>query len=167
MHTRKVTRIGHQAEIATIQSFCLRLARYTSQLLIALMKPLIRLFFRTLRVVLGPFMLMFEVLSRQKPMQRAPDSQAKVDQACRSMVLYHFKTCPFCIKVRKEMHHLALPIDKRDAQHDAKNKADLVAGSGDDKVPCLKITDANGQVQWLKDSGAIISYLDQRFGVPT
>ena len=144
----------------------MRPVRDTSQLLIALMKPLIRLFFRALRVVLGPFMLLFEVLSRKKPVQRTPDSQAKVDHACRSLVLYHFKTCPFCIKVRKEMHHLALPINKRDAQHDAKNKADLVIGSGDDKVPCLKITDPSGQVQWLKDSGAIISYLNQRFGAP-
>ncbi|MBB1075149.1 glutathione S-transferase N-terminal domain-containing protein [Rhodoferax sp. 4810] len=128
------------------------------------MKPLIRLFFRTLRVVLGPFMLLFEVLSRQKPVQRTAALQAQVDQDCRSLVLYHFKTCPFCIKVRKEMHRLALPVEKRDAQHDAANKADLLKGSGFDQVPCLKVTDANGQVQWIKDSGAIISYLNQRFG---
>ena len=131
------------------------------------MKPLIRLFFRTLRMVLGPFMLLFEVLSRRKPIVRAPALQTKVDQDCRSLVLYHFKTCPFCIKVRKEMHRLALPIEKRDAQHDATNKADLLAGSGHDQVPCLKVTDASGQVQWIKDSGAIITYLNQRFGAPT
>lgn len=128
------------------------------------MKFLIRRFFRTLRVVLGPFMLMFEKLSRKKPVQRTPELQTQVEQACDSLVLYHFKTCPFCIKVRKEMHHLALPIEKRDAQHDAKNKADLLAGSGRDQVPCLKITNANGQAQWINDSGAIISYLNQRFG---
>lgn len=128
------------------------------------MKPLIRLFFRTLRIVLGPFMLLFEILSRPKPLQRAPANQAQVDQACRRLVLYHFKTCPFCIKVRKEMHRLALPIEKRDAQHDATHKADLLKGSGFDQVPCLKITDATGQVQWLKDSSAIISYLNLRFG---
>ena len=127
------------------------------------MKPVIRLFFRTLRVALGPFMLTFEVLSRKKPVQRTPTSQAQVDQACSSLALYHFKTCPFCIKVRKEMHRLALPIEK----HVAKNKADLVSGSGDDKVPCLKITDAQGQVQWIKDSGTIISYLNQRFSTLT
>ena len=129
------------------------------------MKPLIRLFFRTLRIVLGPFMLLFEVLSRPKPVQRTPALQAQVDQDCRSLVLYHFKTCPFCIKVRKEMHRLALPIAKRDAQHDAANKADLIQGSGRDQVPCLRITDATGQVQWLNDSGAIIAYLNQRFSV--
>jgi len=129
------------------------------------MKPLIRLFFRTLRIVLGPFMLLFEVLSRRKPVVRTAALQAQVDQDCRSLVLYHFKTCPFCIKVRKEMHHLALPVEKRDAQHDAKNKTDLLQGSGHDQVPCLKVTEANGQVQWIKDSGVIISYLNQRFGV--
>lgn len=129
------------------------------------MKPLIRLFFRSLRVVLGPFMLLFEVLSRQKPAQRTPTQQAQVDQDCERLVLYHFKTCPFCIKVRKEMHRLALPIAKRDAQHDAHNKADLIQGSGRDQVPCLRITDATGQVQWLNDSGAIIAYLNQRFSV--
>lgn len=131
------------------------------------MKPLIRLFFRTLRVVLGPFMVLFETISRPKPVQRPPAQQAQVDADCRSLVLYQFKTCPFCIKVRKEMHRLALPIEKRDAQHNAANKADLLAGSGRDQVPCLKVTDAQGQVQWIKDSGAIISYLNQRFGAPT
>jgi glutaredoxin len=128
------------------------------------MKPLIRLFFRTLRIVLGPFMLLWEVLSRQHPMLRPSALQAQVNQDCAKMALYHFKTCPFCIKVRKEMHRLALPVEKRDAQHNAQNKADLMQGSGRDQVPCLKVTGADGQVQWIKDSGAIISYLNQRFG---
>jgi glutathione S-transferase len=30
-------------------------------------------------------------------------------------------------------------------------------------VPCLKITDANGQTRWLQDSGAIVAYLRERF----
>jgi len=131
-----------------------------------LMKPLIRLFFRTLRIVLGPFVLLWEVLSRPKPVVRAPALQAQVDQDCRSLTLYQFKTCPFCLKVRQEMHRLALPVERRDAQHDASHKAELLQGSGRDQVPCLKVTDANGQVQWIKDSGVIISYLSQRFGVP-
>lgn len=130
------------------------------------MKPLIRLFFRTLRIVLGPFMLLWELLSRQHPVLRPSAQQAQVDQDCAKMTLYHFRTCPFCIKVRKEMHRLALPVEKRDAQHDAQNKADLLQGSGRDQVPCLKVTGADGQVQWIKDSGAIISYLNQRFGTP-
>jgi len=127
------------------------------------MKILIRLFFKTLRLVLGPFMLIWEVISRAKPVVRQPAQQAQVDQACRSLVLYQFRTCPFCIKVRKEMHRLALPIERRDAQHDLQNKADLLQGSGRDQVPCLKVTEASGQVQWITESGAIINYLNQRF----
>jgi len=137
-----------------------------SHSLTALMKPLIRLFFRTLRIVLGPFLLLWEGLSRPKPVVRAPALQAQVDQACRSLALYQFKTCPFCLKVRQEMHRLALPVEQRDAQHDLQNKAELLQGSGRDQVPCLKVTDATGQVQWIKDSAVIISYLNQRFAVP-
>jgi glutaredoxin len=130
------------------------------------MKTLIRLFFRTLRRVLGPFMPLWEIIGRSKPVVRPPAQQALVDQQCQSLALYQFKTCPFCVKVRQQMHRLALPIERRDAQHDAQNIADLLQGSGRVQVPCLKITDATGQVQWLTESGAIISYLNQRFAGP-
>ncbi|MCV2360243.1 glutathione S-transferase N-terminal domain-containing protein [Paucibacter sp. TC2R-5] len=127
------------------------------------MKPLIRLFFRTLRIVLGPVMLLKERLARPAPMKRSAEAQAKVDQQCASLALYQFKTCPFCIKVRQEIHALALPIAQLDAQHDEGNKATLMQGSGASKVPCLKITEADGSVQWLGESGAIIAYLRGRF----
>ncbi len=127
------------------------------------MKTVIRYFFRTLRMVLGPFMLLWERLSRPVGMVRPPVAQAEVDRQCRALVLYQFSTCPFCIKVRQEMHRLSLPVERRDAQHDEKNRAELVQGLGQAKVPCLKITDSAGQVQWLSESGAIISYLQGRF----
>ena len=128
------------------------------------MKPIIRLFFRTLRVLLGPVMLVKEHLSRPTALQRAPEQQTEVDRQCKEgLALYQFKTCPFCIKVRQEMHRLALPITQLDAQHEAQNRAALLQGSGATKVPCLKITDADGAVRWLGDSGAIIDYLRGRF----
>lgn len=129
------------------------------------MKPIIRAFFRTLRVVLGPFMQVWEFLTRPKGVVRAPAAQQAVDQQCQSMVLYQFTTCPFCIKVRQEMRRLSLPIARRDAQHDQKNKDDLLKGGGTVKVPCLKVTDAGGQSQWIYESGAIMAYLRNRFPV--
>jgi glutathione S-transferase len=30
-------------------------------------------------------------------------------------------------------------------------------------VPCLQITEADGQTRWLKDSAAIVAYLRERF----
>jgi glutaredoxin len=127
------------------------------------MKPLIRAFFRTLRVVLGPFMQVWEFLTRPKGVVRAPAAQQTVEQQCQSMALYQFTTCPFCIKVRQEMRRLSLPIERRDAQHDQKNKDDLLKGGGAVKVPCLKVTDANGQSQWIYESGAIITFLKTTF----
>jgi glutaredoxin len=127
------------------------------------MKTVIRAFFRTLRVVLGPIMLLQERLTQPTGVQRAPAEQAAVEQACQSLALYQFSTCPFCIKVRQEMRRLSLPIEKRDAQHHSAHRDALVQGSGATQVPCLKITEASGQTRWLQDSDAIVAYLRKRF----
>ena len=131
------------------------------------MKTVIRAFFRTLRVVLGPVMLLKERLTQPTGVKRAPAEQAAVDQQCQSLALYQFSTCPFCIKVRQEMRRLSLPIEKRDAQHHAANRDALLQGSGATKVPCLQITEADGQTRWLQDSSEIVAYLRERFAAPT
>jgi len=127
------------------------------------MKPIIRAFFKTLRLVLGPVMLLKERLTQPKGVQRDAAAQAAVDLQCQSMALYQFNTCPFCIKTRQEMRRLSLPIEKRDAQHNSANRDELQQGSGATKVPCLKITEANGQARWLQDSNAIVAHLRERF----
>ena len=128
-----------------------------------MMKSFIRLFFKTLRTALGPFMLLWEVVSRPRGLKREPALQSEIDRQCKDFTLYQFRTCPFCLKVRREMHRLSLPIERRDAQYDEKNRADLLNGTGLTKVPCLKIVDQSGHVQWLNGSKEIISYLEGRF----
>ncbi|MEY2677461.1 MAG: hypothetical protein RLZ00_153 [Pseudomonadota bacterium] len=127
------------------------------------MKLVIRAFFKTLRLVLGPVMLLKERLTQPQGVQRSPEAQTIIDQQCQSLALYQFSTCPFCIKVRQEMRRLSLPIEKRDAQHNAANRDELLQGSGATQVPCLKISQANGEVRWLQDSNAIVAYLRERF----
>ncbi|MHB1359492.1 MAG: glutaredoxin family protein [Rhodocyclaceae bacterium] len=127
------------------------------------MRFVVRTFFRTLRVVIGPFMLLWEFVTRPKGLVRPPDLQQQVDQACRSLAVYQFKTCPFCIKVRQEMRRLSLDIECLDAQHDQGNRDALERGGGRVMVPCLKISDASGASQWLYESGKIIAYLRERF----
>ena len=124
---------------------------------------MIRTFFKTLRALLGPPLLLWEQLSRPRGLVRAPALQASVDEQCRSLMLYQYKTCPFCMKVRQEMRRLSLNIEKRDAQHNAGDRQALIQGGGKPKVPCLKITDQTGQMQWLYESSAIITYLKSRF----
>lgn len=122
-----------------------------------------KLFFRLLRAILGPFMLLKERLSRPQGIVRAPEDQAKVDAACQKLALYQFTTCPFCIKVRQEMRRLSLAVEFRDAQKSAQHRQALLTQGGSPKVPCLQITDDKGNVRWLYESGDIIRYLQQQF----
>ena len=127
------------------------------------MKTFIRFFFRSLRTVLGPVMLLKEKLTQPKGVSRPPATQQKVDQQCKSLTLYQYQTCPFCIKVRQEMSRLSLNIQRIDAQHEGPDRQALLKGGGHTKVPCLKITDKAGKTQWLYDSEKIIAYLRGRF----
>ena len=129
------------------------------------MKFLVRSFFKTLRLVLGPVMLAREALTRPEGAKRAPQLQDDVDRQCQSLALYQYKTCPFCIKVRQEMRRLSLSIPRIDAQYAGADRDALSRQGGQTKVPCLKITDKAGSSQWLYDSDKIVAYLRGRFAV--
>ncbi len=122
-----------------------------------------KIFFKILRIVLGPFLLLWEFFTRPKGMAREAGAQRQVDAQCRALALYQFRTCPFCIKVRQEIRRLSLDIELRDAKNDPQHRAALLQGGGAVKVPCLRITDAQGNSQWMYESGDIIRYLQQRF----
>lgn len=128
------------------------------------MKPLIRLFFRTLRLVLTPFLLLGYWLTRPKGIVRPPAEQQAVGARTQNLALYHFPTCPFCLKTRRTMKRLSLNIELRDAQHDDAHRAALIAGGGKPQVPCLLITDAGGKQTWLYESDAINAWLNREFG---
>jgi glutaredoxin len=128
------------------------------------MKWLFRTFFKTLRLILTPVLLLLERLSAPMGLVRAPEAQAEVDRQCGDLALYQFKSCPFCIKVRQEMRRLSLNIEKLDAQHDAGHREALLQGGGKPMVPCLRIRDEQGNSRWMYESGDIIEYLRGRFG---
>lgn len=123
-----------------------------------------KIFFKTLRLVLGPLLLLWEKMTTPKGIVRPVEEQQRIDQQCRNLALYQFKTCPFCMKVRREIHRLSLNIELRDAKNDPNNRQALLQGGGEVKVPCLKITDEQGNNQWMYESADIIQYLQQRFG---
>ena len=127
------------------------------------MKLVIKVFFRTLRILLIPFMLLWEFVTTPRGIVRDAAAQQKVDQQSRNLVLYQFKTCPFCIKVRREINRLTLPIELRDAQKNMQHRAELLQGGGAIKVPCLQIRDEHGNVQWMYESSDINQYLKTRF----
>lgn len=127
------------------------------------MKFVFRLFFKTLRIVIGPLILIWEFITTPKGVVRAPEVQSRVDAECGNLALYQFKTCPFCVKVRRETRRLSLDIALLDAQADGPIRADLIRNGGKAVVPCLKITDARGNSEWMYESARIIQYLNTRF----
>lgn len=127
------------------------------------MKPLSRLFFKTARLIVGPILLFIDWLATPRGIVRSAAAQQAVDMAARELVLYQFKTCPFCMKVRRACKRLSLRIKTRDAQHNAEIRKELMQATGKVQVPCLRITAADGGVTWLLESGAIIRRLQVQF----
>jgi glutaredoxin len=127
------------------------------------MKPVVRLFFRSLRAILGPFMLLADRLTRPQGIARAPAAQQAVDARTQNLALYHFPTCPFCLKTRRVIRRLSLNIELRDARNDPALRAALIAGGGKPQVPCLLITNGDGSQTWLYESDAINAWLNREF----
>ncbi len=119
-----------------------------------------------LRGGLGRLIVLADHLTRPTPMQRSPQEQRRVEDATADLALYQFFACPFCIKTRRALHRLNLPVELRDAQKDAARRAELLVGGGKIQVPCLRIEEPGG-TRWLYESKAIIAYLEERFGSPT
>ena len=122
-----------------------------------------RFFFKGLRLLLRPFMLLWAKFATPRGIVRQGTAQQDIDSECAKLALYHFNTCPFCIKVRHEMARLSLPIQLREAQHDAKHRGELLQGGGKVQAPCLQIEDERGNIQWMYESNDIIQYLQRRF----
>ncbi|MGP1613692.1 MAG: glutaredoxin family protein, partial [Pollutimonas bauzanensis] len=91
-----------------------------------------------------------------------PEGQAAVIREAAGLSLYQFHACPFCVKTRRSLHRLNVPISLRDAKNDPAHRDRLLAGGGKIKVPCLHIQE-QGQSRWLYESNEIIAYLEQRF----
>ncbi|MDX1334383.1 MAG: glutathione S-transferase N-terminal domain-containing protein [Gammaproteobacteria bacterium] len=118
---------------------------------------------KALREGLGRLIVFINFLTRPRPMQRSEEAQARVNEEASSLTLYQFYACPFCVRTRRAIHRLNLPIETRDAQNDPVDRQALKEGGGEIKVPCLRIEEA-GETRWMYESMDIISYLEDRFG---
>ena len=127
------------------------------------MRLIIRYFFKGVHAVVGPILLAADRLTRPRGIKRNPDEQQRVDRQTKNLVMYQFFTCPFCIKTRRAIKRLSLNIETRDALKNASSRQQLLEGGGVIKVPCLRITQADGSVEWLYESNDIINYLNENF----
>ena len=119
--------------------------------------------FKPVRWLLGQLIIFIDWLTRPKPMQRSAQAQKEVDQQTQNIALYQFQQCPFCVKTRRQIRRLALNIENRDARNDPQWNQELINDGGKYQVPCLKITAADGSVQWMYESTEINQYLNEKF----
>lgn len=115
-----------------------------------------------LRNGLGMVIVFANWLTLPRQIRRPAGQQAEIDKQAEQLKLYQFRACPFCVKVRRHMHRLNVPVEVVESSAGTRAREELVAQGGKKQVPCLRIETAEG-VQWLYESSAIIDYLNQHF----
>lgn len=120
------------------------------------------MFMKALRVGLGQLVLFIDFITRPGKKQRTPAAQAGVERSANDLTLYQFHACPFCVKTRRALRRLNVPVALRDAKNNELDRQTLLNEGGKIKVPCLRIEEA-GKTVWMYESKVIIDYLQQRF----
>ena len=115
-----------------------------------------------IRNLLGGIIAAIDFVTRGSKLKRTADAQKEVEVELQKLSLFQFFACPFCIKTRRAMHKMNLPIVKRNASQGSPFRDELLQGGGKVQTPCLRVESDTG-VEWLYESSEIISYLEKRF----
>lgn len=117
---------------------------------------------KALRNGLGQLVIFIDFITRPKKIKRSETAQQQVDEQSQLLSLYQFKACPFCVKVRRNLHRLNVNVKLHDAKNDPTRRQELADQGGKIKVPCLRIQQ-DGQDKWLYESKEINAYFNQCF----
>mgnify|MGYP002794259654 CR=1 FL=1 len=118
---------------------------------------------KIVRNALGYVFVLLDLLTRGFPRKRSLAEQNAIAEQTAHLTLYHFRACPFCIKVRRAMFKMSLPVAKKSVAEGSPYRAELEQGGGRVKVPCLRIDNPDGSTQWMYESNDIIAYLRQHY----
>lgn len=121
------------------------------------------MFAEILRFIVGRIVLLLNLLTLPRKGTRSADQLQSMNSRLNKLSLYQFNACPFCVKVRRQMRRLNVAVECRDARNNPVYRKELLAEGGRLKVPCLRIEQSDGKVQWLYESDDINRYLQQTF----
>jgi glutaredoxin len=121
-----------------------------------------KLLINLIRNLLGSIIAAIDFITRGSKLKRTAQAQQQVEMELEKLALFQFFACPFCIKTRRAMYKLNLPIVKRNASQGSTFRDELLQGGGKIQTPCLRI-EKNEGVEWLYESSEIITYLEKRF----
>lgn len=128
---------------------------------------------RIIRFLLGRLILMINRITLPKPIQRPQQQQKQLDDLTRHLYVYEMLACPFCVKVRREIHRLGLNIEIINVKQSKREMDRLINEGGKFQVPCLRIDSAvesnhtknvgragdNQTHTWLYESDQIIEHI--------
>jgi glutaredoxin len=122
----------------------------------ALLKPF--------RKATGQVIKGFDRMMQPEKPELSEERLVELNTASEHLKLYQFEYCPFCVKTRRAIQRLGMEIETRNANTNEKWHQELVEQGGSYQVPCLKISNPDGSVEWMYESNVIIQYLNEKFG---
>lgn len=119
---------------------------------------------KLLRNGLGMIVVFVSYVTLPKKVERSETEQQAVNEAVKGLKLYQLYACPFCVKTRRTIHKLNLPIEYRGVQMGSEFRTELEQQGGKIQSPCLRIEDDKG-AQWMYESSDIVAYLNKHFSI--
>ncbi len=117
---------------------------------------------KILRNGLGSIVVFIDWVTRPSRMERSTEEQLEVEAKLKDMTLYQLYACPFCIKTRRVLRRLNLPMETRSVSVGSPFREELESGGGMIQVPCLRLQQ-DGKDIWMYESSDIIQYLEEQF----
>lgn len=114
-----------------------------------------------IRWPIGRFILLLNFIFSPRSPKRSAEQQQIIDKKTQNLSLYQLPACPFCVKVRRAIKRGGLNIELRNINDNEHYQQELISEGGKRKVPCLKITEPDGLVNWLYESSDIVNYLEK------
>ncbi|NQY38072.1 MAG: glutaredoxin [Alteromonadaceae bacterium] len=114
-----------------------------------------------IRWIIGRIILFFDFIFSPSSPKRDVQIQAEIDTSTEHLNLYQLPGCPFCVKVRRSIKRDGLKISLRNINKNEDYREELIREGGKRTVPCLRIAKTGEPVQWLYESKAIVTYLQQ------
>ena len=114
-----------------------------------------------IRWPIGRLILLINFIFSPRSPKRTQSEQEKVNVKTQNLSLYQLPSCPFCVKVRRTMKREGLNIELRNINQKNDFREELIREGGKRTVPCLRIEQANGEVQWMYESSDVVAHLQQ------
>ena len=120
---------------------------------------------KIIRFILGRIILFLDWATSPSPITISEEERLRINTFTSCMVMYEFKACPFCVRVRRFMKRNNIVIPTKDARKNKDYAEELVAGGGKLQVPCLVIPIEGKSSEWLYESKDIINFLAKELGI--